>query len=136
MFRSSSGLKLFLPVFSQLIQEMKARRCLRRGSDQGAYNWLFYERPSRLPPSLKLTVVPYQTGAVSTVGAIGSIIRKHYGDYPNKFYTKTSPEDSRWLEHKWNLIDDEGFFIQLDGKRAPVVHQFDRFGRRFYSPVL
>ena len=133
---SAAGLKLFLPSFSKLIQEMKEKRCLHKGSDQGAFNWLFYNQQTLLPSDLQLTAVPYQTGAVTTIGAIGSIIRKHYGPHPNKFYTKTSTDDSRWLDTKWNLIDDEGYFIQLNGKRSPVVHQFDRFGRRFFSPRI
>jgi len=35
----------------------------------------------------------------------------------------------RWIGEHFNLVDDEGYFTQIDGSRSRVIHQFDRFGR-------
>jgi len=36
---------------------------------------------------------------------------------------------ARWLGKQYgDYIDDEGYFLDLDGKRSRVVHQFDRWG--------
>lgn len=115
---------------------MEEKKCLVTGSDQGAYNWLYYDRPTRIPTDLEIVAMPYRVGAVFTVGAIGSIIREHYGPAPAPFYNGPSREEGQWLDDNWGLIDEQGYFTQLDGTRAAVVHQYDRFGRRFYSPVL
>ena len=36
-----------------------------------------------------------------------------------------------WLDKRWRLIDDDGYFTQKDGSRSRVVHQFDRYGEPF-----
>lgn len=46
---------------------------------------------------------------------------------------------TRWIAKKYNLIDDEGYFVEFDGGRSRVVHKFDRFGgvgSHFYNAWL
>ena len=44
------------------------------------------------------------------------------------------PEDTNnWLGLHYGLTHEEGFFVEYDGTRSFVVHQFDRFGKNFYD---
>lgn len=46
-------------------------------------------------------------------------------------------DGKRWIGgvHS-NLIDDEGFLLEADGRKSRVVHQWDRFGVPFTSNWL
>mgnify|MGYP004361456491 CR=1 FL=1 len=42
----------------------------------------------------------------------------------------------QWIGADRKLTDEEGFFTNLDGTRSAVVHQYDRYGRRFAQSWL
>jgi hypothetical protein len=41
-----------------------------------------------------------------------------------------------WIGLDYNFTDEEGFFIEADGSRSRVIHQFDRFGPQFHGMWL
>ena len=71
------------------------------------------------------------------VGAIAAIIRSEHTPKDGErlpFGSTTDP--ALWLDAKHGIADKDGFFTLLGGKRAAVVHQYDRFGRRFRNTFL
>lgn len=40
----------------------------------------------------------------------------------------SEPEEGRWLPLVYDVTDTEGYFIDFNGERSRVVHQYDRFG--------
>ena len=116
-----------LPFLAQMVDTirwMQRERCTFKGSDQGALNYLVYS--NALPYA---TLVPYRTGLVNTVGAEGSIIRDRHTDGNVRRPFSTIP--GQWLDPTYGLTDKHGRFTNLDGSISPVVHQYDRYGRRF-----
>ena len=39
----------------------------------------------------------------------------------------------RWLPEEYGLVDEQGFFVEPDGTRSRVIHQFDRFGLHYWT---
>merc|ERR1719188_1743352 len=88
------------------------------GDDQSIHNYLFYT--NQLPYA---KAIPPRTGIVNTVGVDGAKIPKRsYDDVKGKGWIG----DVDFLNY--TLTDDEGYFINADGKRSRVIHQYDRFG--------
>ena len=117
-------LLLFLTQMMNTLRWMQQERCTFKGSDQGALNYLVYS--NALPYA---TLVPYRMGIVNTVGAEGSIIRNRHTDGNVRRPFSTVP--GQWLDPSYGLTDNHGRFTNLDGSISPVVHQYDRYGRRF-----
>jgi len=44
-------------------------------------------------------------------------------------YPYKGAHGSRWIGEEYNLTNDEGLFLHLDGSVARVVHMYDRFGK-------
>ena len=43
-------------------------------------------------------------------------------------YDGAEEDKGRWLGLQYNLTDKEGYFIDFDGQRSFIVHQYDRYG--------
>ena len=73
-------------------------------------------------------------GIVNTVGVQGDkILRDHIKEW-KKHGLEESESNSkpyfgakgnRWLSNGFDLIDEDGFFLDFDGERSRVVHQFE-----------
>lgn len=122
-------------MHKEMSEWMKDPKCCCNainGDDQSIHNYLFYT--GRFPNS---QAVKNRMGIVHTVGHQATLIfRAHEAaltrDFPNN-YTKdmayqiplsTGPT---WLGPEYDLVDDQGFFLNYDGTRSRVVHQYDRF---------
>jgi hypothetical protein len=80
-----------------------------------------------------------RNGIVNTVGIEGSkTFKKHkaamikIGKQPGNPYPGVDGKN-RWIGKDYNICDDEGFFIEYDGRRSRVIHQYDRYGLPFLS---
>ena len=105
------------------------------GDDQSIHNYLFYM--GHLPFA---KAIPNRSGGiVNTVGKMGSIIhsdhvRRILRDRPAMNETMAGREpfeganDHTWIGSQFNITDSDGFFIEEDGTRSRVIHQWDRFG--------
>lgn len=117
------------------------------GDDQAIHNYLYYTGKLDFIPGL--VSVPNGQGLVHTVGTFGSqaLVEKRES-FATKFnitkrdaqktpYTTEEDEASGdWLGKDWNptmtaqyqLTDQQGYFINSNGERSFVIHQYDRFG--------
>ena len=111
----------------------------RNGDIQFIHNYLFYT--GALPFAVSVT---HRTGMVHSVGAQGSIIlgahRKRLREdrgLEQQEATRTpydgAVKSMTWLGTNFDLTDEEGYFINMDGTRSRMVHQYDRFGPNFLS---
>lgn len=103
----------------------------RDGEDQSIHNYLFYT--GKIPFA---TAVPNRKGIVNTVGVQGARIwNKHKEHFTSNSTSNPSyvgaNEEGRWLGLHFALTDKEGYFLNFDGTKSAVVHQYDRFG----SPI-
>jgi len=46
-------------------------------------------------------------------------------------FEMSNPERGLWLPVAFDLTDEQGYFIDYNGERSRVVHQYDRFGVPF-----
>jgi hypothetical protein len=135
-----------LSYLSEMVKEMKAWMqdpkccCLKMsGDDQAIHNYLYYT--GRLPYA---TAVKNRMGLVNTVGGQGSLVfeanRRHImekqlvaiDEAPNDPYTNEADEaKGLWLGLEYDLTDKDGYFIDFNGERSFIIHQFDRYGPRF-----
>lgn len=119
------------------------------GDDQSMHNYMYYSGMLNNVTG-GVVSVKNRNGLVNTVGAIGSLIRvTHKQEKDNlwraihhqnpdkglghKFYkfdlAETEEKDTKnWLGLHYGLTDTDGYFVQFDGSRSYVVHQYDRFG--------
>lgn len=107
------------------------------GDDQSIHNFLYYS--GQLPFA---TAVPMLTGGgiVNTVGVRGSIILQEHADEMKRLYNYEKRQamaqpfqgatGKRWCG-KYEVCDDEGYFIEDDGSRSRVIHQYDRYEQPF-----
>ena len=92
------------------------------GGDQAIMNYLYYDkRFNELDPHVFMA---RHNGIVNTVGRVGHMVSKanHRG---YKSYTGEFPN---WLMFHLDMTDEQGYFIEYDGSRSRVIHQWDRFG--------
>ena len=110
------------------------------GDDQSIHNYLYYS--GKLPYA-----VPQdnRVGLVNTVGSQGAMIFKdkrvrnmELGGMDQRAasirpYNINEEElkQGDWLGLQYDLTDKEGFFIDFNGERSFIVHQYDRFGLPF-----
>lgn len=100
------------------------------GDDQSIHNYLFYTHQLH-----NAKAIPPRTGIVNTVGVDGSNINKQVEEKGGGLRHRTAYDnvkDGGWIGDvdflDYALTDDEGYFINVDGKRSRVIHQYDRFG--------
>ncbi|GKY97194.1 hypothetical protein MPSEU_000677800 [Mayamaea pseudoterrestris] len=107
------------------------------GDDQSIHNYLYYS--GKLPFA---TAVPMLTGQsiVNTVGVLGAQSVEHHVKEMSETRNLTRGEalaqpfrgarGDKWCGHL-NVCDQDGFFLESDGTRSRVIHQFDRYDRPF-----
>lgn len=118
---------------------IKSRKCWFpiNGDDQSIHNYLFYS--GQLPYA---RAIPMLTGdsIVNTVGVLGSdILTQHIQDMNERFGLEQREAIERGYRgshgNKWcgdnPVCDEDGFFLENDGTRSRVIHQFDRYGLPF-----
>ena len=123
-------------VLSHTVPEMKKwisdPKChfSNNGDDQSIHNYLFYTH--QLPYA---KAIPPRTGIVNTVGVDGAKIQKQFKEKEEGRRNSSAYDDVKgegWIGDvdflDYPLTDDEGYFINVDGKRSRVIHQYDRFG--------
>lgn len=109
------------------------------GDDQSIHNYLFYS--GKLPYAIP---IPHRTGIVHTAGAQGSIILHAHRERLKEEKDMETGEASRspftgttkgmnWIGTQFDLTDEKGYFVNMDGTRSRVVHQHDRFGPNLAS---
>eukprot|EP00980_Cylindrotheca_fusiformis_P003241 scaffold735_cov116-Cylindrotheca_fusiformis.AAC.11 len=115
---------------------MKDPKCCcnkMNGDDQSIHNYLFYT--GKFPFA---TAVQNRMGIVHTVGkqaaeiykAHEQVLKRNLGDKDlarTVPFPGTEPGKNPWLGLEFDLVDSEGFFLDYDGSRSRVVHQWDRF---------
>ncbi len=110
---------------------MKDPKCWfnTNGDDQSIHNYLFYSNKLSNAAS-----IPNRMGIVNTIGVQGDfILRDHIKEWKEKGLDESKANEKpyfgasekRWIGNGFGLIDDEGFFVDLDGSRSRVVHQFE-----------
>lgn len=110
------------------------------GGDQAVLNYLYH---SGGLDHLNPQVLNPREGIVNTVGAIAI----KYNEFLVEFKKKAKfslPEyfgqtKSTWISAHYDLTDHKGFFLDFNGERSRVVHQFDRFNNfriRYLYPEL
>lgn len=102
---------------NRMIQEMDSQKChVTRGteSDQGYHNYLFHTG-KLAEAGIRVVAHEQGKGIVNTVGAM------------NGFRV---PADKKGpLGSFWKARDADGYIINWDGQKSPVVHQWDRFAK-------
>lgn len=107
------------------------------GDDQAIHNYLFYT--GQLPFAKS---IPNRSGGiVNTVGKIGAVIGQEHIQRISQERNLTKAQaqlvpydgannntNGTWIGKHYNVTDDHGYFIESDGSRSRVVHQWDRFG--------
>lgn len=120
------------------ISEPKCREFKGNGDDQSIHNYLYYT--GQFPYA---TAILPRSGIVNTVGVDGANILKAHKKYwesqgksPEQIESKkfNGAEGENWLGKvdflQYELTDSEGFFVNVDGSRSRMIHQYDRFGNR------
>lgn len=132
-----------LQYLEAMVTEMRAwmhdeKCCCNKmnGDDQSIHNYLYYT--GRLPFA---TAEKNRAGLVHTVGAQGAMIfnakRKRNMEELGmeqraasiKAYDGSDETTGNWLGIHYDLTDKQGFFLDFDGQRSFIVHQYDRFGK-------
>lgn len=101
------------------------------GDDQTIHNWLFYS--GRL---VNAVAVAHRKGIVHTVGfEAASIYRAHIARWAAQNVSESDAlnikeldgaTNKSWIGVHYGLTDEDGFFLNEDGSRSRVIHQFDR----------
>jgi len=132
-------LKYLQDMVTEMREWMKDENCCCNkmpGDDQSIHNYLYY--------SGKLPYAVSQLNRVGLVHTVGSQAAMIFNDKRNKYVKKCNmlqrrasiepysseeeEEKGNWLGLQYDLTDPQGFFIDFNGERSFVVHQYDRFG--------
>jgi len=128
-----------------MYQEMKlwaatpACKFKGHGKDQAIHNYLFKMGAF---DELNLQVFFPRQGLVNTVGIMGTKLETRLYEQSYGFNSTTSSSskksdimnklrgttDKTWIGDQFELTDHRGYFIDYDGQRSRVIHQWDRFG--------
>lgn len=124
---SRAGVASFLKALVKEFQWWIAHDECRFPSDdaQAVVNYLVYSgrlEKARARPSVRL----FRTSAFAAVGVLGSHITSHMQQSLSHNKNK-----GQWIDPKTGLTDSEGFLLNVDGSRAPVVFQWESFGPTF-----
>jgi hypothetical protein len=121
-------------MYEEMVRWMDDKKCWSKkaGGDQAIHNYLYYTGQfDHLSPK----VFWPREDIVNTVGARGVAFSKYHGsnhkgqkNIHNIPYTNSDPKKGMWLPIEFDLTDEEGYFIDNNGERSRVVHQYDRFG--------
>ena len=113
------------------------------GDDQSMHNYLYYSGMLTEAVTGGVTAVKNRDGLVHTVGAMGSLIFETHkiqkkllrGDQfkggnsePFDLSAEDDKKTKNWLGLHYGLTDRDGYFVQYDGSRSYIIHQYDRFG--------
>jgi len=122
-------------MYEEMVEWMKDDKCWSKkaGGDQAIHNYIFYSGGF---DNLNPKVFDPREEIVNTVGAKGvAISRLHVRQSEGKDlpahklpYVMSQPEQGMWLPKEFELTDEQGYFIDYNGERSRVVHQYDRFG--------
>jgi len=132
-------------MYEEMVEWMKDEHCWSKkaGGDQAIHNYLYYtHRFDHLLHSPLHVYAPRQ-GIVNTVGAQGvAVTRLHSQTVKLNVqaakhipYIGTNQQSENWLPRPFDLTDDQGYFIDSNGERSRVVHQYDRFGKHVHDWV-
>ena len=121
-------------MYDEMVRWMDDKKCWSKkaGGDQAVHNYLYYTGQfDHLNPK----VFWPREDIVNTVGARGVAFSKHHlknhegrKKIHNIPYTNSDPKKGMWLPIAFDLTDEQGYFIDYNGERSRVVHQYDRFG--------
>lgn len=106
------------------------------GGDQAILNYIYH---SGGLDHLKPQVFEPREGIVNTVGIIGirhTQFAKKLKNSGVSHQTYLGETTKRWISPHYDLTDSEGFFIDFNGNRSRVVHQYDRFNTRVFSRLF
>ena len=144
----------YLEIFhGEMNTWMASEKCCcfeTNGDDQSMHNYLYYSGMLNGVTG-GVTAVRNRDGLVHTVGALGSLIfNTHVREKKilRKAQNHPSPNDAHhekfdisneedagntrnWLGLHYGLTDRDGYFVQYDGTRSFVIHQYDRFGFKY-----
>ena len=136
-------LKLFHAEMDVWMASTKCCCFETNADDQSMHNYLYYSGMLQ-GVSGGVTAVKNRNGIVNTAGAMGSLILKQKeilwkalgeegkGDFD--ISTEENEEASKsWLGLHYGMTDTDGYFVDYDGSRSFVVHQYDRFGNNFHD---
>ena len=122
-------------MYNEMVEWMKDTNCWSKkaGGDQAIHNYLYYAGKFE---HLQPRVFAPREGIVNTVGAQGvqlSKIHHKFGQAINRApqnlpYLMSDPDKGQWLPVGYDMTDKKGYFIDFNGERSRVVHQYDRFG--------
>lgn len=147
----------YLEIFHQEMNTwMESPKCCcfdTNGDDQSMHNYLYY---SGMLNGVNggVEAVTNRAGLVHTVGGHASIIfNTHTKAMKELLEAKNDPENppseansqpyqlsydedendrsKNWLGLQYGLTDADGYFVNNDGSRSFIIHQFDRFGPKF-----
>mmetsp|Transcript_2407 Transcript_2407/g.3199 ORF Transcript_2407/g.3199 Transcript_2407/m.3199 type:complete len:432 (+) Transcript_2407:105-1400(+) len=97
--------------------EQKKCQLSNFGDESAIQNYLFYNSV------VAATVHPHRTSVVNSVGFEAMEVKKENGS------TRQWETSSFLLKRR--LIDSQGYFLNFDGTRSSIVHQFTQFGKPF-----
>lgn len=143
----------YIEIFHQEMKTWMAdEKCCcfeTNGDDQSMHNYLYYSGMLEGVTGGVL-VAKNRDALVHTVGAHGSMIfntHKEVKDELLKAKGKPEPRNAHhvpydlnyhennggknWLGLHYGLTDKEGYFVDFDGSRSFIVHQYDRLGPQF-----
>jgi len=147
-------LNIFHQEMNVWMEDPKCNNFKINGDDQSMHNYLYY---SGMLENVTggVVAVKNRNGIVHTAGAMGSLVlnsfrkqkkiwgeelQKNTNDTDKMRLQKTGAKELEntvftplskgfnWLNMAYGLTDEEGYFVDIDGSRSFVVHQFDRFG--------
>jgi hypothetical protein len=138
-------------MYDEMVEWMADPVCCcfeTNGDDQSIHNYLFYgtNRFSGLSPR----AVPNRMGLIHTVGAQGALIYQAHMDTKQAMLPEGRKDDAyhmeydginsttngnngrrSWIGMQFGLTDNEGYFVNHNGERSFVVHQYDRLASPF-----
>jgi len=131
-------------MYQEMSEWLKDEMCCcngNNGDDQAIHNYLFYT--GRLKHT-NAVAVPNRAGIVNTAGVLGSMILEGQAAFLKEVAGYERPEAMRawlpgskgqdeWIGQQFDVTDEKGYFVNFDGSRSRVVHQYDRFGFPFSS---
>jgi hypothetical protein len=104
----------------------------KNGDDQAIHNYLYYT--GKLDHIA--VVIPNRMGLVHTIGAMATLILYTHQAKKREPFDLDHNGFGGWLGLQYGLTDKEGYIVDYNGERSFIVHQYDRFGQKFYSGWL
>mmetsp|Transcript_30004 Transcript_30004/g.92785 ORF Transcript_30004/g.92785 Transcript_30004/m.92785 type:complete len:522 (+) Transcript_30004:99-1664(+) len=105
----------------RMVAQMDASQCSAAGfgdSDQGYHNYLYHTGELDKLSGVRVHLHEQGDGVINTIGAMNGYRVPAHMKGP--------------LDTKWKIRDPEGYILNNDGTRSPVVHQWDRFYKEVF----